>query len=228
VFKWLLIVLLAIIAALGGVLVWLCARSGAPPQVTITTPQEMAESPNVTVFVYQSAVNNMLQAIFPFEGEGRLLRKPVSIPYSWRVEHTHVEMTAEGPILSADVRVHILGRTHAVKAEGQAGIRYDSLAQILYLELHRLHARTDERVLGVPLSRLNLAPPNLDVIIMHNLPLFTPFKVYKPMDVQEKVGFSVVGHKIQFEKQRVEVDFAVRFHELWQGVVDTTRRAQSK
>ncbi len=227
-FKWLVIVLLVIIAALGGVLVWLCTRAGTPPQVTVTSPQGMAESPNVTVFVHQSAVNNMLQAMFPFEGEGHLLRKPVSIPYSWRVEHPHVEMTADGPIFSAEARVHILGSTHIVKAEGQGGIRYDSVAQILYMELHQLQAHTDAKVLGIPLSRLNLAPPDLDVLLLRHLPLFAPFAVKKPKDVREEVGFSIVGHKIRFEKGRAVVDFAVRFHELSQGVQDTARRAQSK
>jgi len=69
-FKWLLIALLVIIAALGGVLVWLCLPTAAPPQVTVTNQQEMAGSPNVTVYVHQSAVNDMLQAMFPFEGKG--------------------------------------------------------------------------------------------------------------------------------------------------------------
>ena len=227
-FKWLLIVLLVIIAVLGGVLVWLCAGTGTPLQVTVTKPEEMDESPNVTVYVRQSAVNNLLQAIFPIEGEGQLLRKPVSIPYSWRVEHPHVEMTAEGPIFSAEAVVHILGSTHNVKAEGQAGIRYDSLAQELYMELHQLQTHTDAKVLGIPLDRLNLVSPDLDVRLLRHLPLFTPFIVKKPKQVREEVGFSIVGHKIRFEKQRAVVDFAVRFDELSQGVQDTARRAQSK
>lgn len=227
-FKWLLIVLLAIIVALGGVLVWLCARTGAPPQMTVTRPEEMAESTNVTVFVQQSAVNNMLQAIFPIEGEGHLLFKPVSIPYGWRVEDAHVEMTAEGPIFSAEVRLHILGSTHVVKADAQAGIRYDSVAQELYMELHHLQAHTHVKVLGTSLDRLNLEPSDLDVRLLRHLPLFTPFAVKKPKDVREEVGFSIVGHKIRFEEGRAVVDLAVRFAELSRGVEDTTRRAQSK
>jgi hypothetical protein len=227
-FKWLLIVLLAIIVALGGVLVWLCARAGAPPQVTVTSPQEMAESPNVTVFVHQSAANNMLQAIFPIEGEGHLLRKPVSIPYSWRVEHPHVEMTDEGPVFTAEARVHILGRTHTVKAEGQAGIRYDSVAQELYMELRQLQTHSEVKVLGIRLDRLHLAPSDMDVRLLRHLPLFTPFAVKKPKGVRDKVEFSIVEHQIRFEKQRAVVDFAVRFHKLSQGVQDTTRQAQSE
>jgi hypothetical protein len=222
-FKWLLIALLAIIATLGGALVWLCARAAPPPHATVTTSQEMAESPNVTVFVHQSAVNNLLQAIFPIDGEGHLLGKPVSIPYRWRIEHPHVEMLAEGPIFSAEAQLHILGNTHHVKAEGQADIRYDSVGQILYMELHELQARTDIKVLGISLDRLNLAPSDLDILLLRKLPLFTHFAVKKPKDVQEDVGFSIVEHKIQFEKKRVVVDFTVRFRELSQGVPDTTQ-----
>ena len=226
-FKWLLIALLVIIAAVGGVLVWLCASPGVPPQVTVTRPEEMDESPNVTVFVHQSGVNNLLQAIFPIEGEGHVLRWPASIRYSWRVENPHVEMTDEGPIFSADARLHIMGSQHSVKAEAQAGIRYDSVAQKLYMVLHQLRARTHVKILGISIDRLKLVPSDLDVLLLPHLPLYVPFVVKKPKDVREKVGFSIVGHTIRFEKGRAVVDFAVRFNELSQGV-DTTRRAQSK
>jgi len=124
--------------------------------------------------------------------------------------------------------VHILGSTHIVKAEGQGGIRYDSVAQTLYMELHQLRARTDAKVLGIPLDRLNLVPPDLDVLLLRHLPLFTPFAVKKANNVREEVGFSIVGHKIRFEKGRAVVDFAVRFRELSQGVQDTARTPQRK
>jgi hypothetical protein len=227
-FKGLLIGLLVIIAVLGGVLVWLALRPGPPPHVTVTSSPETVESPNVTVTVHQSAVNSLLQAIFPIEGEGKLLRKPIAIPYRWTVEHPHVELTAEGPVFTAEAHIEILGRTETVMAEAQAGVRYDSVAQELYMELHQLQAHTDAKVLGIPLDRLNLAPTDMDVRLLSHLPLLTHFVVKKPQQVREDVGFSIVGHSIHFEKQRVIVDFAVRFRELSQGVQTPTPRTRGR
>jgi hypothetical protein len=226
-FKWILVVLLSIIAVLCGVLIWLCARSGNPPRVTMTGPPEREESSNVTVFVHQSAVNNLLKAMFPFDGEGKLLHKPASIPYTWRIENPHVEMAADGPIFSADAQIHILGSTHSVKADGQAGIRYDSVAQELYMELHGLQAHSDEKILGIPLNKLNLAPSDMDVRLLSHLPLFTHFAVKKPKHVREDVEFAIVSHNIRFEKKQAIVNFVVRFKELAQGE-DTTRQAKQK
>ncbi|HEY3293961.1 MAG TPA: hypothetical protein VGL38_00830 [bacterium] len=227
-FKWLLIILLVIIAALGGTLVWLYARSAAPPAVAKTSPQEMGEGPNVTVYVHQSAVNNLLQAIFPIEGAGEVMHKPISLPYSWKVENPHVEMTADGPIFTADAQVHILGKTHVVQARGKGAIRYDSLAKELYMDLHQLEAHTDAKVLGIPLDRLNLAPSDMNVRLLSHLPLFTHFSVKKPLDVREDVEFSIISHRVRFEKQQAVVDFAVRFHELSQGAGDPAKQGQSK
>jgi uncharacterized protein YpmS len=227
-FKWLLIALLAIIVLLLGTLVWQCVRSGPSPRGTVIYSQEMADSPNVTVIVHQSAVNNMLQAIFPIEGEGRLLRKPVSISYDWRVENPHVEMASEGPIFSANATVHILGQTYKAAAVGKTGIRYDSLEQILYMELHELQVHSDAKVLGIPLEKLNLAPSDIEVLLLRKLPLLTHFAVKKPKNVHEDVEFSIVSHKIRFEKKQAVVDFVVQFNELSQGIQDTTRRAQPK
>jgi hypothetical protein len=225
-YKWIVLGLLVIIAASGGALLWLCARSSVPPHAKAMVDPEMDESPNVTVYVHQSAVNNMLKAMFPFKGEGQLLRKPLAIPYQWRIDNPHVDMTVDGPVFSAEARIDILGGTYHVKADGQAGIRYDSLAQELFMELHELQAHSDDKVLGVPLTKLNLAPSDMDVRLLSHLPLFTHFAVKKPRNIRDNVQFAIVDHQVRFEKNRAVVNFAVRFKELSPEEHDSTRQAK--
>ena len=228
-FKWLLIVLLVIIAGLLGSLIWIIGRTTPlPPPTVISAPAEMSETPNVTVHVHQSAINDMLAAMFPYEGKGELMHKPISIPYSWKVEKPHVELTVDGPVMSAEARVHIMGASHTVSAQGRAEVRYDSTEQTLYLDLHEIRTHTDAKILGIPLDKLNLAPPALSVGVLGHLPLLANFIVKKPNVVREGVRFSIVGHRIQYEKGQVRVDFAVRFKEMSEGVGASTQKTQGK
>lgn len=230
--KWLLVVLIILVAmavVLGGIVVWKLGRP-EPPRTTVPPASEMKSGPNVTVYVHQSAINDMLAAMFPFEGEGKLLKRPLSIPYSWKVEKPHVEITADGPVFSATARVHVLGKTHEIAAEANAEVRYDSTAQELYMDLHEVQAHTEMKVLGISLRKLNLAPSDLDVRLLRHLPLLTHFKVKKPLGVREDVRFAIVGHRIRYEKGRVVVDFIVDFKELsqWKEEADSSRGSEGK
>jgi hypothetical protein len=228
-FKWLLIILLLIIAVLGGAFVWLYSRAAVPVPQNMPRPvEQMRTEPNVTVIVHQSAVNDMLAAIFPIEGQGKMGMKPLLISYTWRVLNPRVEMTPEGATLSVEAQLHVLGKTHSFTAQGSGTVRYDSTERELYMDLKELRANTSEKILGIPLDRLNLAPSNLSVRLLSHLPLLTDFKVKKPNDVREEVQFAIVGHRVHFEKQRAIVDFAVRFKEESQTAEPAGQQSQNK
>jgi hypothetical protein len=223
------IVLLAALLLVGGVLVWLYSRPASPPTVAVPPPVEtLTGEPNTTVIVQQSAVNGLLAAVFPIEGEGTLLRKPIEIAYNWKLTDARVEFQPGSAIFYANARVHILGKTHEISAQGQAEIRYDSLAQEMYLDIHEIQAHTDAKVLGIPLDKLNLGPKEADVRLLRHLPLVVPFKVKKPQGVREEVQFAVAGHLVRFERGHAVVDLKLRFMRLSEGVETENVKPQSK
>jgi len=217
VFKWLLIILLVIIAGLGGAVVWIFGRTPVPETKYIPSPaSQMTTEPNVTVIISQSGVNDMLAAIFPIRGEGAngtVLR----IPYSWSIQNPHVDMEPEGPTFSAEAQLRILGRTIAATAQGTADIRYDSTSNDLYMDVHEIKAHTDAKILGIPLERFNLAPEWVNVGLLRHLPLGADFIVKKPEGLRENVELSVAGYKIHFEKHQAIIEMTVCFKELSQG-----------
>jgi hypothetical protein len=223
-----LTVLLTVLIVLVGMVIWFLVPPTPQKAVFVPPSVEALTESNVTVTVHQSAINDMLMAMFPIEGEGRLGKAPLSISYTWRLEKPHVELTDSGAVISAEADLRILGKSYHVAAQGKADIRYDSTTQELYMDVQDMAAHTDGKVLGIPLVGLHLSPTVIHVRILRQLPLFTQFKVKKPQDVREEVRFSVAGYRIRYEKQRAIVDLNVKFKELSQRVAGDDPKGHSQ
>ena len=225
-----IIILLGILAVLAGIVVWIISSAGSNQPVFLPQTLETPGETNTTVTIHQSAINDMLAAIFPIEGEGQLGNKPLSLPYRWRLEKPHVELDESGPVISVDADIRVLGKSYPVQAQGRAVIRYDSTDQDLYMDVHDIQAQTNMKVLGIPLAGLHLAPSVIHVRLLRNLPLFTHFKVKKPQEVREEVRFSVAGYRVRYEKQKAIADLNLKFRESSQKtqIVDSSGHSQGK
>jgi hypothetical protein len=218
--KWLLIiliVLMAVVAMLGGALVWICTRTQPSPPLTVSPPPEMTTEPNATVIIHQSAINDLLAATFPIQGEGLLGKPPLAVPYGWKLEKPQVELTEAGPLFNGMARVSVLNKGYEFASQGRGVIRYDSVARELFLDFPEFKVHTDATILGIPLAGLKLAPTSLHVRLLKNLPLSLQFEVKKPQNVREAVQGSIAAYTIRYEKERAIVDATVKFKEVSQG-----------
>ena len=215
---WSLSLLLLLLAAGSG-----CKKDQPPvpppaeiPARSEPAPRSPGDSlrPNLSLTIYEDAINDLLQAVGPLDRSGHVGPKTGLTSYSLDVPPPVVEIRRDSAFLRTDVTVKALGTQYTTPAIGQAQVEYDPAKDELYLAIGKLTVDIHMKALGVAikLDRVDVSgffAPRIK--LLGKLPLATDFDVKKPQTGKEPVRFAVTRHRITYLPGRVVLDMVVDF-----------------